>query len=158
MKLKLLKGVAMSAAVSLLAGCIVLSVYPFYLAKDLIADPGLAGRWARLGRPNETWTIAASGPKAFILTTVDESSTNGFEAHVFQLEQHQFLDLLTTNRTDPFTLPLHLIAKFNRDDTNLTLPFMDYGWLTRFLETNQSVVGHIVVPEHPGDTNSQMVY
>ena len=158
MKFPLLRSLAMSGALCLVSGCIVLSVYPFYTARDLVSDPGLAGRWVKVGKTNETWQFTAAGEKSFLLTTTDENSTNGFEAHIFQLDQYQFLDLLTTNR-ETFLLPLHLISKFNRNDTNLTLPFMDYGWLARLLETNGAAVRHITVPQEPGNTNGgNMVY
>jgi len=158
MKAKILKFVAAGVVVSMLAGCIVLSVYPFYNAKDLTFDPGLAGHWARNGRANEFWQFTASGEKSYALTTTDDTSTNSFTAHLFQLRQYQFLDLLTTNR-DEFELPLHLISQVNRNDTNLSLHFLDYGWLTAQLETNPTVLRHIVVPENPDDTNSgKMMY
>ena len=158
MKTKMLKLVAASAALSMLAGCIVLSVYPFYTAKDLISDPGLAGRWVKAGQTNEVWLFEASGGKSYLLTTTDEHNTNCFAAHLFQLKQFQFLDLLTTNRGE-FEMPMHLIAKVARDGSNLSLPFMDYGWLASLLETNPAALRHIVVPEKSDDTNSgNMVY
>jgi hypothetical protein len=158
MKAKILKFVAAGAVLSMLAGCIVLSVYPFYNAKDLTFDPGLAGRWARTGRANEFWQFTASGEKSYALSTTDSASTNCFTAHLFQLKQYQFLDLLTTNR-DEFELPLHLISQVTRTDTNLSLHFLDYGWLTALIETNPTVLRHIEVPEKPDDTNGgNMVY
>ncbi len=142
----------------MLAGCIVLSVYPFYNAKDLTFDPGLTGRWAKDGTTNEFWQFTASGEKSYALTTTDDTSTNCFTAHLFQLKEYQFLDLLTTNRSE-FELPLHLISQVSRNDTNLSLHFLDYGWLAGLLETNPTVLRHIVVPEKPDDTNSdKMMY
>jgi hypothetical protein len=158
MKLPLVKSLAMSGALCLLSGCIVLSVYPFYNGKDLTSDPGLAGRWLKAGKTNEFWQFTAAGEKAYLLTTTDETSTNCFEAHLFQLEQYQFLDLLTTNR-EMFQLPLHLVSKFNRNETNLALSFLDYGWLANLLETNRAAVRHLTVPQEPGNTNGgNMVY
>ena len=161
MKIKTLKLIATGAMLSILAGCIVLSVYPFYTAKDLIFDPGLTGRWLKNGTTNEFWEFTADGKNFYLLTTTDDRSTNGFYAHLFRLKQHQFLDLLTTNREefDRFQMPVHLITKFTRNGTNLSLPFMDYGWLAGLLETNSAALRHIVVPENPDDTNSgNMVY
>lgn len=158
MKSQILKLVGAGAAISLLAGCIVLSVYPFYNAKDLIFDPGLAGRWLKAGTTNEFWQFAAAGEKAYTLTTTDDHDTNCFDAHLFQLQKFQFLDLRTTNRED-FQLPLHLICQVARNGTNLSLPFMDYGWLANLLQTNPAALRHIVVPEKPDDPNScNLVY
>jgi hypothetical protein len=157
MKTNLLKFVAAGSALSLLAGCIVLSVYPFYTPKDLMVDPGLAGRWVKAKATNESWQFSDSGGKCYMLTTVDTESTNGLEAHLFRLKQYQFLDLLTTNR-DQFQMPVHLIAKAKRTEDSLSLQFLDYDWLTGLLTTNPAVLSHLVVPEKPGDTNGGMLF
>jgi hypothetical protein len=73
---------------------------------------------------------------------------------LFQLKQYQFLDLLITNRGE-FQMPLHLITKVTRADTNLSLHFMDFGWLAALLQTNPAVLRHIVVPE-AGYTNDSL--
>jgi hypothetical protein len=158
MKKRILKLLAAGAVLSTLAGCIVLSVFPFYNEKDLVFDPGLAGRWAKDDSTNQYWEFTASGGKFYMLKTADSSDTNCFEAHLFHLKQYQFLDLLTTNRAE-FELPLHLISQVTRNDTNLSLQFLDYGWLASVLETNPAALRHIVVPEKPDDTNSgNMLY
>jgi hypothetical protein len=158
MKNKILKIAAAGTVLALLAGCIVLSVYPFYMPKDLIFDPGLAGRWAKDGATNEFWQFSRAGEKSYLLSTMDATDTNCFEAHLFQLKQYQFLDLLTTNR-DEFEMPLHLISKVAHNDAGLSLHFMDYGWLANLLETNPAAIRHIIVPEKPCETNSgNMVY
>lgn len=149
---------ALGAALCLLAGCIVLSVYPFYEPKDLVFDPSLAGRWGKADATNEFWQFSSSGGKSYGLITTDTQDTNCFEAHLFELKHHQFLDLLTTNRSE-FELPLHLISQVKHEDTNLTLQFMDFGWLAGLLQTNPAAIRHIVVHEKSDDTNSgAMVY
>ena len=157
MKTNLLKFVAAASALSLLAGCIVLSVYPFYTPNDLVSDPGLAGRWVKATATNEFWQFTDAGDKLYLLTTVDSQSTNGLEAHLFRLRQYQFLDMLTTNR-DQFQMPVHLIAKVKRTEDSLSLQFMVYDWLTSLLTTNPAVLRHLVVPEKPGDTNGGMMF
>jgi len=158
MKTRILKFAAAGGVLSMLAGCIVMSVYPFYNIKDLIIDPNLTGHWAKADATNEFWQFTASDDKSYTLTTVDASSTNCFDAHLFQLKQYEFLDLLTTNREE-FLMPMHLISKVAINDTNLSLQFLDYGWLANLLETNPAVLRHIVVPNRPDDTNSgNMVY
>lgn len=157
MKTRTLKLAATIAVLSLLAGCIVMSVYPFYTPKDLIFDPGLAGSWAKTGTTNQIWRFAVRGEKAYRLGVVDDTETNGFDGHLFQLKRYQFLDLLTTNRAE-YQLPVHLLAKVKRSDTNLSLQFLDYGWLAGLLETNPSVLRHVVVPANPEATNDNLVY
>lgn len=157
MKANLLKFLAGSSVLALLAGCIVQSVYPFYTPKDLIFDPALAGRWVKTTAANELWQFSDVGGKFYMLATTDDQSTNCLEAHLFQLKQFQFLDLLTTNR-DPYQMPMHLLSKVARNDDKMSLHFLDYGWLSGLLETNPAVLRHIVVPEEPGGTNHCMVY
>jgi hypothetical protein len=160
MKTQIPKLIACGLLLALLAGCIVLSVYPFYTPKDLIFDPGLSGRWnnTETGKTNEFWQFAASDGKFFMLSVTDEHDTNCFEAHLFQLKQYQFLDLLTTNRSE-FEMPMHLITKVTRHEDNLSLEFLDFGWLAGLLQTNPAVLRHVVVPAEPGNTNDNlMVY
>ena len=158
MKVKFLNGAVALVAVLLCAGCVVLSVYPFYTAKDLIFDPGLAGRWGSEGSTNNFWQILPVGDNSYSLAIVDEHSTNSFDAHLFRLRQQQFLDLRTTNRED-FQLPLHLVVKCSRTQSNLTVTFMDYGWLAKWLEARPDALRHVDVYEKPDDTNSsKMVY
>jgi hypothetical protein len=157
MKTNLLKCIAVGAVLSLLSGCIVLSVYPFYTAKDLIFDPGITGHWVKTTATNESWQFADAGGRFYMLTTMDDQSTNGVEAHLFQLKQYQFLDLLTTNR-EPYQMPMHLISKLARNEDSLSLQFLDYGWLSALLETNPAVLRHIVVPATSDDTNNNMMY
>jgi len=158
MKKKILKLVAAGAALSMLAGCIVQSVYPFYTAKDLVFDPALAGHWQNASNTNKFWQFDAVGGKYYLLTTSEEQDTNGFEAHLFQLKHYQFLDLLFTNRV-MFQMPMHMISKVTRTDTNVSLQFLDYGWLTSLLQTNPSVLRHIIVSENADDTNNgNMLY
>jgi hypothetical protein len=158
MKLKLLKPLAACATLSLLAGCIVMSVYPFYNDQDLTADSGLAGQWVNSTSSNETWQFTSSSPKSYMLITVDSASTNTFSAHLFRLKNYQFMDFLTTNR-DMYVMPMHLIAKAERNGTNLSMHFLDYGWLSGYLETNPATLRHIVVPANPDDSSSdKMMY
>jgi hypothetical protein len=166
MKPKILKLLAASAVLSLLAGCVVelagcvvASVYPYYRPEDLLIDPGLAGRWAGVGTTKEFWHFTVAGEKSYRLGVVDALETNGFEAHLFRLRQYQFLDLRTTNRVE-YQLPVHLISKVNHSDTNLSVQSLDYGWLTSVLETNPAVLSHILVPdpEAPDGTNDGMLF
>ena len=158
MKSKILKAAVAAVAIAVFAGCVVLSVYPFYTPKDLIFDPGLAGRWGDQNATNGFWQISAVGDKSYSLAIVDEHSTNGFDAHLFRLRQNEFLDLRTTNRAD-FQMPLHLVVKCARAESNLSVTFMDYGWLEKHLATNPTALRHIVVLENSDDTNSgKMVY
>ncbi|HEV2328687.1 MAG TPA: hypothetical protein VGY56_07870 [Verrucomicrobiae bacterium] len=163
MKINTLKLFAAVAALSLLAGCVVLSAYPFYTSRDLIFDSGLTGCWVKITSTNEVWQFDDVGGKFYLLTVADDQTTNVLEANLFQLKHYRFMDLLTTNRDEltRFEIPAHLICKVTRSgDTNLSLHFLDYGWLSSLLTTNPGVLRHILVPEQPGPAtnNGNMFY
>jgi len=155
---KILSLVATGMALAMVAGCISLSVYPFYNQKELIFDSGLAGDWSKATRTNELWQFADVDGKYYRLVTVNDQETNILDAHLFQLQRYKFLDLLTTNR-DMLQLPLHLVSKVTRNDDAVTLQFLDYGWLSSLLETNPAAIRHLVVSEDSGNgSDDKMVY
>ena len=143
----------------LLAGCVVMSVYPFYTVKDLTFDAGLAGKWAKKGATNEYWQFTPVTDKSYFVTIGDKDETNHFDGYLFQLKGHPFLDLCTTNRDGFNQLPLHMAVKVARDQDALRLAALNYGWLEQELNSNPAALRHIIVPEKPLDTNSgKMIY
>ncbi len=70
--IKIMTGLALT---TLLAGCVVTSVYPFYTAKDVQFDPALVGSWAEAGSTN-----AANQRNAIDLTRATEATTVVFGA------------------------------------------------------------------------------
>ena len=154
---KILKLLAVGTALAMVAGCITLSVYPFYNQKDLTFDPGMVGQWSKTSQTNELWQFADVNGKYYRLTTTGED-TNVLDAHLFALQQYKFLDLLVTNR-EMFQLPLHLISKVTRNDDTMTLQFLDYGWLEKLVQDSPTAIRHIVVPENSdGGDDGKMVY
>ncbi len=156
-KRTLLRGFAL-AFVALLAGCVVMSVYPYYTVKDLTFDAGLSGRWAKPGTTNEFWEFTPVADKSYLVTTADAHETNRLDGYLFQLQGHPFLDLCTTNRDDIYRLPLHLVVKVGRDKDDLRLAVLDYGWLGKLLEAHPATLRHIIVPEKPLDTKSSKMF
>lgn len=155
---KILKLLAAGTALAMVAGCITLSVYPFYNQKDLTFDSGMVGRWFKTSQTNELWQFTDVDGKYYRLTTTSDQDTNILDAHLFQLQQYKFLDLLTTNR-EMFQLPLHSISKVTRNDDTVTLQFLDYDWLVNLLQTNTAAIGHLVVPQGSDSGNDgNMVY
>jgi hypothetical protein len=143
---------------ALLVGCVVMSVYPYYTVKDLTFDAGLAGRWAKDGVTNQFWEFKTVADKSYLVTTRDDHETNYFDAYLFRLEGHPFLDLCTTNRDDFRQFPLHMAVKVARDKDTLRLAVIDYGWLGKLLEAHPATLRHIIVPEKPLDTNSSKMF
>ena len=145
-------------AAALLAGCVVESVYPYYTEKDLTFDPALVGQWRNSEKTNEFWRFEKSGAKSYAFTTLDANETNDYDAHLFRLQKQLFLDACTTNRTDN-QLPLHHVLKVAQLEPSLKTAVLNYDWLAKLLEKNPRAIRHIVVLEHPADTNSsKMIY
>ena len=141
----------------LFAGCVVMSVYPYYTVKDLTFDAGLSGRWAKPGATNGFWEFAPIRNKYYLVTTVDAQETNRFDGYLFQLKGQPFLDLCTTNRDGFNQLPLHLAVKVARSQDELQLAALNYEWLGKLLEANPATLRHIEVPEKPLETNSNKI-
>ena len=146
--IKIMTGLAL---MTLLAGCVVTSVYPFYTAKDVQFDPALVGTWAEAGSTNaanDHWRFDRLNQQAYWLTTVENNKTNRYETHRFRLKQHVFLDLCTTNRVED-QLPLHYLLKIENTGSKLQFKLLNFEWLAKLLEKNPKALRHILVPKSP---------
>lgn len=147
------------ALTTLLAGCVVTSVYPFYTAKDLRFDPALLGTWAEAGSTNaanDHWRFDQLHQQAYWLTTVESNKTNHYETQRFHLKQHVFLDLCTTNRVEE-QLPLHYLVKIEQTASKLQVKVLNFEWLAKLLEKNPRALRHILAPNEPGNTNNHQL-
>jgi hypothetical protein len=154
--IKIMTGLAL---ITLLVGCVVTSVYPFYTAKDLQFDPGLVGIWAEAGSTNaanDHWRFDRFNQQAYWLTIGENNKTNRYETHRFRLKQHVFLDLRTANRVDE-QLPLHYLVKIENTGFKLQVKVLNFEWLAKLLEKNPKALRHILVPNEPGNTNNNQL-
>jgi hypothetical protein len=144
--------IAIGAAVILLAACIP-SVNPFYQDKDVVVNAHLVGEWqdAKGGDNPETWSFEQSTNKGYNLTITEQGKTGKFSAHLFQLKEAQFLDLIptdcdyATNQADlvAFSMfPGHLVLRVAQIEPELKIAACDYDWLGNYLETNSTVIAH----------------
>ncbi len=143
------------ALVTMVTGCVVTSVYPFYNPKDVQFDPALLGEWAEAGSTNaanDHWRFDRLHQQAYWLTTVENDKTNRYETHRFYLRQHVFLDLWTTNRMED-QLPLHYLVKIENTGAKLQFKVLNFEWLAKLLEKNPKALRHLLVPNEPGNTN-----
>lgn len=88
-------------ATSLLAGCVVTSVYPYYKEKELRFDPALVGGWREAGRTNtnrETWTFDKRDHQTYTLIVTQGEKKTEFDAHLFKLGSELLLDCLPRER------------------------------------------------------------
>jgi hypothetical protein len=147
------------ALMTLLAGCVVTSVYPFYTAKDVQFDPALLGTWAEAGSTNaanDHWRFDRLNQQAYWLTIGEQNETNRYETHRFHLKQHVFLDLCTTNRMEDH-LPLHYLMKLENTGSKLQVKVLNFAWLAKLLEKKPKALRHILVPNEPGNTNNNQL-
>jgi hypothetical protein len=131
--------------VSLLAGCIVTSVCPYYTAKDLVFEPALLGRWSEAGKTNSTadgWQFEKASTNRYLLTVVD-GETNRYHAHLFRLQKkYLFLDLRTTNLLE-HTVPIHYLLKVSQIEPTLKLQNLNSKWLEGLLKQHPGTLRHM---------------
>jgi hypothetical protein len=154
--LKLAIGLAL---MTLLAGCVVTSVYPFYTAKDVVFDSALVGVWAELGSTNaanEHWRFEKVEGQAYKLTVQDKEKATEFDTHLFKLRGRLFLDLCPRERPDN-SLPLHYLLKVTRLEPALEMQVLDYDWLKQLIEKDPKAIRHIVVPQKLGENGDGLL-
>lgn len=138
---------------SLIGGCVVMSVYPYYKAKDVSFDGALLGRWipeeaTNASTASEFWTFEKINESTYKLTTV-EGSTNHYDAVRFKLGGVTFLDCLTRERSDVQT-PNHILMRTEIVGTQLKMELLDYKWLCDLIEKNPRVIRHVLVANEAG--------
>jgi hypothetical protein len=150
--------IALAAAAVLLCSCIP-SVNPFYTEKDIIFDARLLGEWQEKGKSDEPdiWEFEVAGTNAYKLTITEKEGKQGrFNAHLFKLEQHCFLDLVPRDceyATNQATLvgasmfPGHLLAWVPQLEPELKLALFDFDWLKKHLEKNPKALAYHVEDE-----------
>jgi len=133
----------------LLTGCITLSVYPYYTAKDLTFDAALIGVWSDPGQTNadgETWTFERGDEQTYRLTVRDDDRKTEFDARLFKLKGHLFLDCLPRARTEYFT-PGHVLLRVDRLQPRLEMRLLDYEWIGELIEKNPKAIRHAIIPK-----------
>jgi hypothetical protein len=140
-------------AAALLCSCIP-SVNPFYTAKDVIFDTRLLGEWREKDKTDnpDVWKFEDATNRTYRLTITEKEGKRGkFDAHLFQLKQEYFLDLIptdceyATNQADlvAFSMfPGHLLVRVAQIEPELKLAFFDFDWLQKQLEKNPDLLAH----------------
>lgn len=146
--------------VLVLAGCVP-SWNPFYTEKDMVFDPALVGTWrpvAARESSREIWEFAKSGDKLYQLQQMDEEGRRAtFDARLFKLNGHLFLDLyLTKVEGDELKanawarislVPAHLLLKVEQIEPALKLAAMNPDWMQKLLKKTPDAIAHRVVSD-----------
>lgn len=138
---------------ALLTGCVVMSVYPYYYAKDLTFDPALVGDWVDVKaaeNSGESWTFEKHDERTYRLTIKDTEKSTEFDARMFTLKGTTFLDVLERERRE-FSVPTHLLVRVERLSPTLDLKLLNADWLRELLEKHPKALRHVVVPKKSGE-------
>jgi hypothetical protein len=136
-------------ALVLLTGCVTLSVYPYYTAKDVQFDPALLGVWADSGQTNadrETWLFEKTNDQTYRLTVTDKAEKTQFDARLFKLKGHTFLDCLPRDHNE-YSTPCHLLLRVDRLQPTLELRPLSYEWLEKLIAKQPKAIRHTAIVE-----------
>jgi len=151
--------ITLTAAAVLLCSCIP-SVNPFYTDKDVVFDARLLGEWQEKDKSDnpDVWKFESATNKTYKLTVTEKEGKQGrFNAHLFQLKQEYFLDLIpddcnyATNQADLVAAsmyPGHLLVRVPQLEPELKLAFFDFDWLQKHLEKNPKALAHHKEGDH----------
>lgn len=135
-------------ALTLFTGCVVTSVYPFYLEKDVVFEPALLGSWQKAGQSDERWEFARDKANGYLVTFVSKDATNVFQGHAFKLHGEKFLDLGTAQWKEdiqPEPVPSHLLVRVGQIAPSLKMANLNYDWLRELVAKNPEAIRHIVI-------------
>ena len=136
-------------ALAMLTGCVTLSVYPYYTDKDVQFDPALLGKWVETDKTNadlETWSFEKINDQTYRLTVTDKNEKTEFDAHLFKLKEHTFLDCLPRDRSD-YSTPCHLLLRVDHIQPALELRPLSYEWLGKLIEKQPKAIRHSMITE-----------
>ena len=151
--------ITLATAAVLLCSCIP-SVNPFYTDQDVVFDARLLGEWQEKDKSDnpDVWEFEGTTNKMYKLTITEKEGKQGrFNAHLFQLKQEYFLDLIpddchyATNQADLVAAsmyPGHLLVRVPQLEPVLKLALFDFGWLEEFIKKNPKALAHHKEGDH----------
>ena len=140
----------------LLTGCWQKSLNPFYTAADVTFDARLVGSWSERKESKDgqeekgqDWTFTDANRGGYKLEIEDGDETHPYEAHLFTLGEHRFLDIAPVERSLS-TIPAHHLFKVIEIGPSLQLAALNTNWLQKWLRKNPKALAHVAVadPEH----------
>ena len=141
------------AAAVLLAGC-VSSVYPYFNARDVVAEPALLGEWTvDTNKPEtEIWKFEQREDLDYRYSVIKSDATNVLTVHAFKLDGQLLLDGCSQAQ-DYNMIPTHYLAKVIQTTPTLRLSLFNYDWLNDLVATNPGAIRHHMAQgDKPSDT------
>ena len=140
----------------IITGCVVTSVHPFYLEKDVVSGAPLVGHWTNIKEAGEQWIFEPGAGKSLKLTCVSGNETNLVAAHLFKLGQDTFLDLFPLEPDAPGfppAIPSHLLLRIEQLQPKLKMSALNHDWLVRLVQERPSTIAHVLLRD--GDKGDQ---
>ena len=162
--------VLMSLIILLLSGCLVKSLHPFYKENQSLFKKELIGTWT--GKDSSIWNIV-QGKKttglfkpdmpenAYLITYTDKKGSAVFKVHLFQLENHLFLDFYpedadAAGSNDLMTMhlvPMHTVARIELIAGHIVIRWYNEEWLISLFKQNKIRIPHEKIPYESGKVN-----
>ncbi len=133
--------ITLAIVASILAGCVVVSVCPYYSRENLVSEPALLGSWVNPSNTDEIWTFEPSRALAYRFTLIESSKATVMEAHTFKLQGQLFLDIFSLEQ-DFHVIPAHYLLKVSQVTPTLRLYELNDAWLKELFAKDPSVLRH----------------
>ena len=146
------------ALLSVGAGCVVTSVYPFFREQDLTFEPALVGKWTAKSSADkkEIWEFQKKGAKAYTLVLLGSAEKQEFEARLFKLQEQLFLDLYSGAEKDSY-IPPHYLMRVDQIEPSLRVSLFSHDWLKGYLEKDPGAIRHIRIRQEGAETNQYRI-
>lgn len=162
MKRFALIGLAAGAAM-LLGGCVALSVYPYYTAKEVVFEQGLVGDWTQTDDTDQRWKFEEDGNRAYrLIHTEKGKTTSTSQAHLFKLRDQLFLDVeeqsdAPGNEAFPPRIPSHLLVRVYQIKSPVRMALLNYRWLVELLDKDPKALRHHIMKTGEKLENRELV-
>jgi len=128
---------------TLLTGCWVQSVYPFYEESDVVVEPGLVGNWEgdselescllKIGLDPTSRTYTIETAKLGDIKTEAQCQAITFEGKLVQIGSQRFLDVVP-DQEKCWAAPLDSLLKVETDKQKLVLTPLDPDWMANAMD------------------------
>jgi hypothetical protein len=132
----------------IITGCVVTSVHPFYLEKDVVSGAPLFGHWTNSQDAGERWVFEPVTEKSLKLTCISGNETNLVAAHLFKLGEDTFLDLFPLKPDAaglPPPIPSHLLLRVVQLRPTLKMAALDHDWLMKLVQESPRTIAHVLI-------------
>ena len=158
----------MSLILLLLSGCLVKSLHPFYKENQSLFKKELIGTW--IGKDSSKWNIV-QGKKttglfkpdvpenAYLITYTDNKGSAVFKVHLFQLDNHLFLDfypedaVCSNDLMSMHLVPMHTVARIELTAGRIIIRWYNEEWLIGLFKQNKIRIPHEKIPYASGKVN-----